>query len=292
MKIAICIFGYNRPSEIRKTLHSLSECYGLNTYDIHVFIDGPKPKKESDIKNVNQVLNIIETSGLIFCSKTYSSTNKGLKKSIKEGITQISQAYDAFLVLEDDIVLSPHALKYTSEMLEKFDGDDRVMHINLWNHPSISMQSPYFSKYMHCWGWATWSSHWSNADFSSTLFQDLSITQRYNITKHLSTLHLSHLYANFIGIRETWAIFWLTHISLKNGKCISPPFSLVENIGLNNGEHEERYRYEQVLSKTKVFNTSKTIQTSWLNELKLWFYYFKGAGLLSIINTIQIMLLK
>jgi hypothetical protein len=291
-RIALCIFAYNRPEELQKTLKNLERCKSLDCVDIHLFSDGPKQNNSVDFERVAAVRRVIKKNNLNIHTKILKDENDGLRKSIIFGINEITKSYDAFIVLEDDIIISQNTILYAINMLNKFEDDEIVFHINFWNHPSINRNSAYLSQYMHCWGWASWSKYWSDIDFDKGKFEKLGIHDRFRITKYLSTLHLSHLYANYIGIRDTWAIFWLTHIIIKGGKCISPPISLSKNIGFLNGEHIESYDFDQKLSNIPKSVLLNSVETSYLSELKVWFNYIKSTRLLSLLNSLRIMILK
>lgn len=290
--LAICIFAYNRPLELSRTLTHLKHCEELDCFDVHVFSDGAKLDPSEGIIQVTKVRNIIDSCGVKIHRRHYKSKNIGLRQSIISGINEVANSYDAFVVLEDDIVLSKNALVYARCMLEQFKNHRDIMHVNLWNHPSVNNKYPYYSSYMHCWGWASWSNYWLDVDFSKRKFSEIKLKDRFRISKGLSTLHLSHLYANYIGIRDTWAVFWLTHIIINRGKCISPSFALSKNIGLESGEHVESYSFEQKLKSIRPNDEFTVVRSSPLSELKIWYKYITGTRFLSTVNMIRIMLFK
>ena len=291
-RVAVCIFAYNRPEQTQEMLRYLEMSTSLNKVDVHIFSDGPKKGIASDRARVATVRAVIKNSALNIHTIKERRDNIGLRKSIIDGITSISKHYDAFLVLEDDIVIAPNAIEYAIYMLKEYDRDDEIMHINLWNHPSVVTNSAYLSNYMHCWGWASWSKYWHDVDFGLEKFRSVNLYHRFKITKVLSTLHLSHLYANFIGVRQTWAIFWLTHIILKGGKCISPPVSLSKNIGFHSGEHLELYEFDQQIIDIKTSSLLKHAKISYRSEITTWWKYITSTRVLSILNTIRIMIFK
>jgi hypothetical protein len=44
-------------------------------------------------------------------------TNKGLSKSVKDGITEVISRYGKVIVLEDDLLTAPDILQYMNESL-------------------------------------------------------------------------------------------------------------------------------------------------------------------------------
>lgn len=289
-KYAICLFVYNRPKETAQTLQALSKCVGVNLFDIICFCDAPKGV--SDNEEVEKTLKLIRTNKNLIYEIHVKEKNIGLKDSIISGISYVKEKYDGFVVLEDDIVLEPSALKYAHFQLEKEKENSEVFHINIWNFPIINTSQSYYSQYLHCWGWASWSNRWIGVNTDSELFSRLSVFQRLKISKYLSTLHVSHLYANYVTIRKTWAIFWLTHIILKRGKCVSPPFSLAKNIGFETGEHREVLLFQQKSRDIDISKKDINVRTDRVSEIISWVYAFAKVPKLAWLNSIRIIFFK
>ena len=94
--------------------------------------------------------------------------------------------------------------------------------------------SYYFSKYIHCWGWATWRRSWHKYDGNIKFWPKWSnskdwvnfisnkIERRYwqNIFKRV---HLEQV--------DSWAYPWTASIWYNKGLTITPNVNLVSNIG-------------------------------------------------------------
>jgi hypothetical protein len=287
-RYVICIFAFNRHEDLDKCLQALELCEGLNNFTVWLFIDGPRG--QIDNESIHSVKHVAKNYDHIINKNFISEKNLGLKESLVRGIKKASKSFDGFIIVEDDIIFSSQALTYAKSMLDDYNDDSSIMHINIWNYPVIKSDTPYFSSYMHCWGWASWSKKWHQVDFSSNVYKRQSFYNRIKISKYFSTLHFSHLYANFIEKKNTWAIFWLTHIVESKGKCISPPESLSKNIGFLSGENKEFYNFKQIDSK-RTFAWHQ-VKKSYSNELISWIYSIYMTPILSLLNSIRIIFFK
>ncbi len=95
----------------------------------------------------------------------YADENMGCGRRISSGITQAMTEVDRLIILEDDCVPEPSFFSYCEQLLDRYEDDQRVMAISgdnfqLGTHRTNA--SYYFSKYPHCWGWATWRRAWQH----------------------------------------------------------------------------------------------------------------------------------
>ena len=62
-------------------------------------------------------------------------TNKGLAKSIVDGVTELCQEYSRAIVLEDDILVGTYFLRYMNDALEKYKDEENVYQISGYMFP-------------------------------------------------------------------------------------------------------------------------------------------------------------
>lgn len=236
----IVLFVYNRPEHTLETLKSLSENTLSVKSSLIIFCDGPKKGATEEslgqIKKVKEICRQKKWCGQVEVLE--SELNKGLAKSIKEGVTQVVNEYGKVIVLEDDIVTSPYFLEYMNQALSLYEKDEKVMHISsYWPNTTkyLSLDSTFFLSFMSCWGWATWKNRWDKAiwDFQFHLDQlkDPKIKRRFNLDNSL--LQSEQLENNINGTINTWAINWYATIFHENALCLYPSVSLSSNIGLD-----------------------------------------------------------
>ena len=67
------------------------------------------------------------------------------------------------IILEEDC-LPNNSFYFCEKMLLRYESNIRVgciTGVNFQGNRKVSKYSNYFSKYNHCWGWATWRESWN-----------------------------------------------------------------------------------------------------------------------------------
>lgn len=240
----IAIFVYNRPEHTVRTLEALAANPEARSSTLYIFADGPKEGiSQTKLDEIYALREAIRSQP--WCGKVVireQASNKGLARSIREGVTEVIQAHGKVIVLEDDIVTSPGFLSYMNKALIHYEEEEKVMHISGYI-PDINQRrlpETFFLTFMSCWGWATWASRW-------TAFQDDSaaLYQRLLNEKKLEDFNLNgaikfsnYLKGNLTGRHNSWAIKWFASIFFNEGLCLYPRQSLVQNIGFDgSGSH-------------------------------------------------------
>jgi hypothetical protein len=91
--------------------------------------------------------------------ENFSETNLGCRVRCASGITWAFTLVDKAIILEDDTLPSTSFFPYCTELLDRYEGDERVTMIsgnNFLFGNAVTTDSYYFSRYPHVWGWATW----------------------------------------------------------------------------------------------------------------------------------------
>lgn len=236
----IILFIYNRPNHTKQTLEALSNNTLASQSDLFIFADGPKnTASKEQLESIKQTRKVAASEK--WCKTVTlieSETNKGLARSIIEGVTEIINKYGKAIILEDDIITGKYFLEYMNEALEKYQGNKEVWHVTGWRDPikHTKKNKAYFYPTMDCWSWATWADRWQNykkdAAYYKSIFTD-SMKKAFNIDGADPYMWLQ-IEENISGKINTWAIFWYATIFLKHGLCIAPTTSLCKNIGFDN----------------------------------------------------------
>ena len=103
----------------------------MHDSELFIFSDGPNLKNSDDQQKVNSVREYIEDiKGFKSVSIYKNKENFGLEKSVTNGLNKISSEYEAFIILEDDLILSPYFLNFMNYALKTFQKDNNVWSIN------------------------------------------------------------------------------------------------------------------------------------------------------------------
>lgn len=229
----IALFVYNRPDHTRRTLSFLQKNYLAEDSRLFIFSDGPKSDADkSKVQEVRQLLN--EIAGFKSVKIFTRETNYGLARSIIDGVTYLVNDYGKVIVFEDDLSSSPFTLQYFNEALDRYEHEERVMHIGAYMYDLKDKDLPevFFYRAASSWGWATWERAWkyfeSDIDklmgrFDEEKIRRFSIEGTMNFWKQMKEFKAGKI--------NSWAIRWYASIFLNNGLTLNPSRSFIQNIG-------------------------------------------------------------
>ncbi len=250
-KVPVIFLGFNRPYLARQTLKCIRDYQPSHLY---VVLDGPRQDVPSDSTRCQEMRELIDFMVDWDCElvKDYSDTNLGCANRVSTGITNAFKRYDQAIILEDDLIIDPSFFAFCEEMLVRYQQDDRIFSVtgDNFQHKKLRGDSSYyFSKYMHCWGWATWKRAWSHYDHSITplcgeTWEDT--IQHYACSDQECQYWLKCFSEAQRGAINSWAYRWQFSCWKHRGLTITPQVNLVQNIGF--GEHA-----------THTFHNSTTI---------------------------------
>jgi hypothetical protein len=174
----------------------------------------------------------------------FAETNLGLKRRISSGLRWAFEIIEEGIILEDDCLPHPSFFRFCEELLERYRGDPRIMHISGDNfqfgkHPITT--SYYFSRYPHIWGWATWRRAWEHYDVDLAAWSMASDRDRYvNSIKDPSERAFWCRCWDSVtqGTVDTWDYQWVFACFAARGLCVLPADNLVSNLGFGSqGTH-------------------------------------------------------
>lgn len=232
----IALFVYNRPKHTRQTVEALLLNSEAKNSDLYIFSDAPK--NDSAKEAVKEVRDYIkQISGFKKIEIIERDTNWGLANSVINGVTRLCDEFGKVVVLEDDLVVSPHFLEFMNSGLDRYEHDEKVMQIAGYMFP-VSIKASddaFFMPLTTSWGWATWKRAWENFDVeakgydllvsNSKLKQDFDLNGKYPYFKMLESQKNKKL--------DSWAIRWYLSVFLLNGLVLYPSRSLVTNFGFD-----------------------------------------------------------
>ena len=229
----IVLFVYNRLSHTQQTINALKENNLSNLSDLIIYSDAPKTQEQT--QSIQKVRDYIkQVNGFKTVTIVEREINFGLAKSIIEGVTEVCEKYGRIIVLEDDLETSPYFLQYMNDALNVYENQEQVMSIAGYTFPieSAGLNETFFLKVLGCWGWATWSRAWKFFEKNpKKLIEGYTEDQIYNFNLENSYDFWAQVKQNESGAINTWAIFWYASMFQKQGLCLYPLTSMVNNIG-------------------------------------------------------------
>ena len=274
----IVVFTYNRPEHTLRTLNALLMNPLANESDIIIYSDSARTANHN--KAVDEVRSYLsELTGFRSIKVIHRDKNFGLAESIIQGVTEVLQQSEKVIVLEDDMVVSPHFLKYMNEALVKFVDDDRVISVHGYVYPvDIELPEAFFLPGADCWGWATWRRGWDIFNPNGKYLLD-ELTRRGLLRSfdfNSASPHSKMLKEQIKGENDSWAVRWYASAFLANKLTLYPGRSLVNNIGNDSsGTHcNTTEDFDVELSKTSINFKNVIVDVSPI-ALEAFEYYFK-----------------
>ena len=229
----IVLFVFARPAHTMRAIRSLEQNELAERSTLIIYADGARTA--ADFEQLRETRAVVRQARAFAKVRIVErETNYGLARSIIEGVTDVCAQYGRAIVLEDDLVLSPHFLRYMNEALDCYADDSQVASIHGYCYPtSEPLPETFFLKGADCWGWATWSRAWAHFEVdggrllaelrSRGLTREFDFDGAYPYTRMLED--------QIAGRNDSWAIRWHASCFLKGLLTLYPGRSLVENTG-------------------------------------------------------------
>lgn len=231
----IALFVYNRPEHFLRTAEALAANDLATQSELHVFSDGARDA--SDISKVAAVRDYCrKICGFKSVSIHCQSTNCGLAASIIDGVTTVCEQHGRVIVLEDDLVVSRHFLRYMNEALDLYECIPEVISIHGYVYPvGRPLPETFFLRGADCWGWATWRRGWRlfNPNGASLLAELESRKLALEFDLEGAANYTQMLREQVRGTNQSWAIRWHASAFLAGKLTLYPGRSLVRNIGFD-----------------------------------------------------------
>lgn len=126
MRVAIVIAAYNRPDALSRLLKSIQQAHYHTNVDIIISIDNGD--QEQEVAGVANNFNWTRGSKEV----VQHNHHMGLKQHMLT-CGSLAKSYDAFVLLEDDLLVSPEFFSYIHQALPYYMGDEKVAGISLYH---------------------------------------------------------------------------------------------------------------------------------------------------------------
>ncbi len=231
----VIVIVFNRPNLLASLLKQIKSAKPKKLY---VLADAPRVGHDTDIALCGEVRAIIdEFDPGCEVIKSYRATNLGCKKNVETGLDWVFEQEESGIILEDDCLPNLDFFKFCDEMLLRYKNDPKIFSItgnNFQDNKIRSNGSYYVSKYMHCWGWATWRRAWKYHDGNLSFWPAWKDSLKWK-TLHTSSAESRYWFSIFEGVHSkkinSWAYSWLASSWYFGGGTITPNVNLVKNMG-------------------------------------------------------------
>ena len=249
---------FNRPTQTKKVFEKIRE---VQPKQLFVAADGPR---DNNMRDNRDCFEARECIGLIDWNcevKTlFRDDNLGCREAVSTAIDWFFKHVDEGIILEDDCLPASAFFTFCQEMLARYRCDDEVMHISGNNYQIQNikyLESHYFSKIPHIWGWATWQNTWKKYDSNLVNLKSYISSGKWrSIDKDLDVCNywIECFYNSWTSKVDSWDYQWCFSIHLNNGLSITPNENLVENIGFDQDATHTRSGESPKLKQKYILN--------------------------------------
>ena len=258
-KTPILFLIFNRPDTAERVFAEIKK---NRPERLFIASDGPRENKEGEKEIVEKtrkmILDMIDWDCEV--KTLFREKNLGWKVAVSSAIDWFFEQVEEGIILEDDCLPDQSFFGYCEELLEKYRDDERIMMIsgdNFQKEDADMIESYYFSKNIHIWGWATWRRSWQKYDVNMKTYPEFKKQRKMqDIYKSLSLQEyfVSIFDAVFAGKIDTWDYQWEYAIWENNGLNVMPNINLISNIGFGiNATHTKEVGDKFANMKTGSF---------------------------------------
>ena len=235
----VALIFFNRKECLKKVASRILEA---DPPILYLISDGPRESVDGERELCSEIREMVEQMPWK-CPviKIYSEQNLGCGKRVSSGITEVFEHEESAIILEDDVLPHLDFFKYCDELLNYYWNDESVFMISgLQKQERIGTNNGYcFNFHNLIWGWATWRRAWRNYVFdTSGYFNDKDFVNslapiRYGDSLEYTYQKLERTFLAFQNKLDTWDSQWGLCQIRNRAYCISPNWSLVENLGFD-----------------------------------------------------------
>lgn len=237
MDTPLLLIAWRRPHTLRQVINAIRPAAPSRVF---VACDGPNPIRPGEEEKVAATRAVIECEIDWPCQieRLYSDVNQGCRLGVSRAITWFFDQVEEGIILEDDCVPHPDFFSYCQTLLERYRFDIRVWSISGINYQKGKWRGDgnyYFSRYNHCWGWASWSRAWKHYD--SHLIQWPALRDsgylQYVFEDRVERAYWSRIWQQLIdhGEPDTWDYQWSFTCFINGGLTALPNRNLINNVG-------------------------------------------------------------
>lgn len=235
--LIIGVFCYKRANKLKQCIDALLKNPECRDLEIIFFSDGYKGEKDKEgvletrdyINSINGFKNVI---------KHFREKNLSTGPNFMNGLAFIRENYDEFIIVEDDLIVSPNYIRYLMDALTFYKENKSVFCITGYVYPLKIDQYAYDTivyKRFCSYGWAGWSNRleniiWNEQELQSLMNNTPGFKKRLNAEGYDLVRMLKK---QISGKISTWDVQLQVHVSVNRLKVIYPALSKVNNIGFD-----------------------------------------------------------
>ena len=283
--IPVVMLVFNRPDETSRVLNAVA-----NAKPDRLYVVGDGPRQKSDEQSVYAVRKLFaRLDWQCEVHTLFRDRNLGCKRSVETGLDWFFSMEDRGIILEDDCVPGDDFFPFASELLVAHE-DSNVVGCITGNNFQSGVQrgeaSYYFSKYNHCWGWATWRRAWEHYDAEMTMWPDWRESNEWRslFDDSVEEKYWRHIFDRvYEGSINSWAYPWAASLWYERKVTATPNSNLVTNIGFGESathtQSPSGRGANKPIGQIETLTHPETIEVDFLADRYTFDYFVGGRDL-------------
>lgn len=287
MNTAVLFIVFNRPQTTRQVFKKIRQ---VKPQRFYIASDGPRKENKNDITNIKEVRKIATKIDWPCEVKTlFREKNLGCKKGVSSAITWFFENEEQGIILEDDCVPHLDFFTFCENLLNHYSENERVSCITGNNFQKGKWRgdsSYYFSKFNHCWGWATWRNSWKNYDGDIKFWPKWKNSKEWLncIPDKVERIYWERIFDKiYSGQIDSWAYPWAASVWYNKFLTATPNVNLVSNIGFGDGATHTTSKDDKnsniKSSSLKILNHPKFVSKDFEADRWTFNYHYNGKYL-------------
>ena len=210
---------------------------------LYLAADGPHQGNAEEAKQCLKVREYLKANIDWDCKIKFRENNENFscRYGPSSAIDWFFQHEKEGIILEDDCLPADNFYYFCAEMLSRYREDTRISHIggfNCQNGRKRGKYTYYFSRYFHCWGWATWQRAWHGYDVDMTDYNDFlaeKVLENIFCDRYIIAFWKEIFKETYLKRVNTWDYQWVYKNFKENQLAVVPNYNLIQNIGFGRG---------------------------------------------------------
>ncbi len=227
---------FNRPELAARVFQEVRRAKPKRLY---IAADGPRKNIPGDVNLCRETRHICNQIDWDCEVKTlFREDNLGCQLAVSSAIDWFFRYEEEGIILEDDCLPGLSFFRYCTDLLEYYRDDALIMSVsgnNFQQRPTHEEDSYYFSRYHHCWGWATWRNSWLLYDAEMdnwVVKRNTEIINQWSDATDKFCKYWETVFDVVVnGKVDSWSYRWLYTCWKHRGLACLPQKNLVRNIG-------------------------------------------------------------
>jgi hypothetical protein len=256
----IIVFCYKRNDHLIAVIEGLKKNSLAICSDLIIYSDYAKSIDDlNEIENVRRYIHSIK--GFRSISIIERNINYGIEKNMVLALEDVGLKYGKYIVIEDDVLVSPFFLKYMNDALAFYEDKGKVLTISGFNFPSNILALPknrakdfFFCSRNSSYGWASWYQKMKNVEWDKNKIVEKVKKNRYKKKINNYGADLLCMLEYYSDKNEMpWDYRLCINQILNNQVTLFPFYSYTNNIGFDgSGLHSPKTnKYYNNLSLAK-----------------------------------------